>query len=116
VAVTPAAFTLDGGGRLNPAWFDGQDLDSLLTTWIAAAEPGSDELVTARVYYRAFTLLSDQAMSDPAMQRDRNKTDQWSAEQLNYWQRQAAAYATEVEVLTGVVHGPVFTRWEGKQQ
>lgn len=115
MAVTSAAFTLDGGGRLNPNWFGGADLENLLTTWIEQAEPGGDELVTARVYYRAFTFLSDQAMSDPAMQRDRNKTDQWSAEQLNYWARQAANYAAEVEVLTGVVHGPVFTRWEGKQ-
>ena len=111
MAVVKAAFTVAGGGRLNPDWFT--DLDSLLDAWIDA-EDGPDNVVTARVYYKAFTFLSDQAMSDPAMQRDRNKTDQFSAEQLSYWAAQAARYASEVDALTGNV-GPVITPWEGRK-
>lgn len=112
MAVTKAAFTTSGGGRLDPEWFT--DLDALLDAWISASEPGSDELVTARVYCRAFTFLSDSFMSDPSMQRDRNKTSQFSAEQLSYWARQAAKYQAEVDALTGNV-GPVITPWEGRK-
>lgn len=112
MAVTKAAFTTSGGGRLDPEWFT--DLDALLDAWISASEPGSDELVTARVYCRAFTFLSDSFMSDPSMQRDRNKTSQFSAEQLSYWARQAAKFQAEVDALTGNV-GPVITPWEGRK-
>lgn len=115
MAVVAADFTIAGGGRLNPAWFAGQNLNTLLATWITRAGTGSDAVITARVYQTAFTFLSDQFMSDPAMQRDRDKTDQYSGDQLAYWQAQAAKYAAELEALTGV-GGPVITPWEGEDR
>lgn len=113
MAVTAAVFTIAGGGRLNPVWFAGQDLDDLLGTWITVAGSGGDELVTARVYAHAFTYLADQAHTLPSTQRDRDKTAQWSAEQITWWERQARKYEAEADALTGLVAGPVFSSWEG---
>lgn len=114
MSVEAADFLITAGGRLNPAWFDG-DVNTLLDAWIARATPGSDDLVTARVYYTAFTFLSDQVMSEAAMQRDRDKTTQYSAEQLRYWADQARYYRGIIDGFENV-GGPVITSWEGRRE
>lgn len=114
MAVVAADFLVSGGGRLNPAWFE-TDVNTLLTKWVEQAGTGSDELVTARVYATAFTHLSDLMMTEAAMQRDRNKTTQFSSEQITYWQAQARRYQSEVDALTGV-GGPHLSGWEGDKE
>ena len=112
MSVTAADFLVSGGGRLNPTWFRGSDVDELLTEWIERSEPGADALVTARVYVLAFTFLADQIHAMPSTQRDRNKTASWSAGQLEYWQAQARRYQSEVDAFTGA-GGPHLSNWEG---
>lgn len=114
MAVIPDDFTIEGGGRLDPTWFDPYDLIELLGTWIARASTtgASDALVTARVYAAAFTTAADLLMADPANQRDREKSSAYLAEQLKYWRDQAAAYEDEAAGLIGL-NGAVLVQWEG---
>lgn len=115
MAVVAADFLIVGGGRLNPTWFQGSDAEDLLAAWIERSEPGSDELVTARVYVLAFTFLADQVHAMPSTQRDRNKTASWSAGQLEYWQAQARRYQSEVDAFTGA-GSPQLSGWEGDKE
>lgn len=108
MAVTAAAFTTAGGGRLHSAWFE-DNLDNLLAIWIERAGEGSDAYVTARVYQYAFTYLADMAQTRPALFKERNETTQFLASQLDYWQAQAAQYAADAQGMSNT--GPILTRW-----
>lgn len=113
--IEPSDFLITGGGRLDPSWYEPHDLDALLIEWLARAEvdSASDALVTARVYRMAFTTAADLLMSEPANQRDRDKSSAFLANQLDYWLSQARAYQAEEDALEGRVIGPVLTDWNG---
>lgn len=113
--VAAADFTIANGGRLNPDWFLPLILADLLDDWITMSEPGSDELVTAKVYKLAFTTLTDSMMVDPANQRDRDKSSAFLAEQLKYWRQAIVEYEREIDALEGLVFGPIITPWEGRR-
>lgn len=104
-------FLMVNGGRLNPTWFEPLTLNDLLDAWLADAA-GSDELVTATVYARAFETLVSQVMSEPASQRDRDKASAYSDRQLAFWEAQAAYWRGRVDALAGNV-GPTLVSWEG---
>ncbi len=104
-------FLISNGGRLDPSWFEPHTLNDLLTAWLAQAS-GTDELVEATVYSRAFETAVSLLMAQPANQRDRDKSDAFSDRQLAYWQQQAAYWRGRVDALTGGA-GPVVVPWEG---
>lgn len=110
--MTATEFMLIGGGRLDESWFLPLDAESLVQQWLDDAT-GNDKVRTARVYARAFTFLSDRAMSQPASQRDRTKQESFTSDQLNYWWLQARRYEGELDAL---LHGsgPRLVDWEGK--
>lgn len=110
--MTANDFLISGGGRLDPDWFKPYVLTDLLTTWLASAS-GTDQVIEATVYTRAFETLVSFVMSSPASQRDRDKSDSFSDTQLRYWQDQAAYWRSKAEGLTGRV-GPALVQWEGE--
>lgn len=93
--MTPADF-LRPIGRLDAELMGGQvAAEATLTALILAAEEQTtlERAQACWVYWRAFQQLADDTMtSDPAMQRDRNKTDQFSAEQLAHFGNVAREY------------------------
>lgn len=112
--VKPSDFLITGGGRLDPSWYPGYVLDDLLTSWIDRAGPGSDAVITARVYRMAFTTAADLFMAEPANQRDRDKSSAYLPEQVRWWRAQADRYQDEEDALLGRL-GPVITPWEGDE-
>lgn len=109
--MTASDFLISSGGRLDASWFEPHTLNSLLTAWLADSS-GSDQAVEAQVYARAFETVVSLVMSDPANQRDRDKSDAYTDRQLAYWQQQAAYWRGRVDALTGN-NGPVVVQWEG---
>lgn len=115
--IEPSDFLITGGGRLDPSWYYPHDLDALLIEWLGKAESdsASDALITARVYRMAFTTAADILMSEPANQRDRDKSSAFLANQLDYWLAQARAYKKEEDLIEGRTLGPVLTDWNGER-
>lgn len=109
--MTANDFLIANGGRLDPSWFEPHTLNTLLTNWLAQAT-GSDELVEATVYARAFETAVSLLMAAPASQRDRDKADAFSDRQLAYWQQQVAYWRGRADALAGY-NGPVIVGWEG---
>jgi|GEM_PF-3649294 len=82
-------------GRLDPDWLGGQPAaEGTLTALIVAAEAITSDPAVQEcfVLWRAFQQIADDAVATPSMQRDRNKTDQWSADQINAWAVAAREY------------------------
>lgn len=82
-------------GRLQPKWLGGPtEASTTLTALITAAEAiTADEAVQeCFVYWKAFQQIADGFMAGPSMQRDRNKTSQWSSDQINLWVTTAREY------------------------
>lgn len=104
-------FLISKGGRLDPTWFEPYVLLDLLPAWIASAS-GSDQAQEATVYARAFETLVSFVMSEPASQRDRDKSDSYSDTQLRYWQDQASYWRGKADALSGRA-GPEIVQWEG---
>lgn len=110
--MTAEDFLISKGGRLDPSWFEPHDLEAaLLPAWLTAAS-GTDQVREAIVYARAFETVVSLVMSEPATQRDRDKSDSYSDRQLAYWQQQAAYWRGRVDALTGN-SGPALVQWEG---
>lgn len=109
--MTASDFLIQNGGRLDPTWFEPHDLSTLLTAWLAAAS-GTDQAVEAQVYARGFETAVSLLMAAPAQQRDRDKSDAFTAEQLAYWRAQAAYWRGKADALGGV-SGPALVQWEG---
>lgn len=108
-----AKFLITNGGRLDPSWFEPHTLNILLYKWLDDAS-GSDQVVEATVYARAFETLVSLVMSEPAQQRDRDKASTYTDKQLAYWEQQAAYWRGRVDALTGRA-GPALTEWEGER-
>lgn len=94
MALTPADF-LRPVGRLDPELLGGSELaGATLSALVSAAEAlTSDEAAQeCFVYWKTFEQVADDFTSAPIMERDRNKTDQWSTEQLDRWRSIAREY------------------------
>lgn len=89
-------------GELNPDWY--ADLTILLQTSIdeGVTRGDTDEAVTAFAYYRAYSAIHHNLMSQPATQRDRNKSDTYHMEQLAWWEARARFWRCKYEDATGV--------------
>ena len=110
--MNPEDFLISNGGRLDPGWFEPYVLTDLIPAWMASAS-GSDQVVEATVYTRAFETLVGFVMSSPASQRDRDKSDSFSETQLRYWQDQASYWRGQADALLGRA-GPELVQWEGE--
>lgn len=106
--VAPADLLLPKG-ELNADWFSG-DLNAVLTAAISesAARGDSDDAVTAFSYHRAYSAIHQDMMSQPATQRDRDKTDTYLAEQLNWWAQRAHWWHCRHEELTNTIPKRAF--------
>lgn len=94
--LTPATF-LRPAGRIDPDLMGGTaKATATLTKLITTAQTKTSDETTQEcfVYWKAFQQIADDQMSTPAMQRDRDKTDQYSGEQLAHWQQVAREYET----------------------
>lgn len=109
-----ARYTIAGGGRLEPSWFTPYDLDELLSEWVDAVTPGSDEFVEAQVYATGFSVAVDLFMSSPAHQKDRNKTDSFITAQVEYWRDEASAWRSKAFDLAHRGASPFIVPWEGR--
>ena len=110
--MTATDFLIDNGGRLDPSWFEPHYLPDLITAWLTAAS-GTDQAVEATVYARAYETLVDGIMSQPAQQRDRDKSSAFTDAQLRHWQAQAAYWRGKADALNGV-GSPALVQWEGE--
>lgn len=82
-------------GRIDPDLMGGTvkattTIGNLLTA--AQARTSDEAAQTCFVYWKAFEQIADDAMATPSMQRDRDKADQVSAEQLAHWRTVAREY------------------------
>lgn len=109
--MTASDFLIQNGGRLDAAWFEPHNLDTLLTAWLNAAT-GSDQAVEAVVYARAFETLVNMVMTRPARVSADDVSEAYSDAQLAHWQRQANSWRGKADALTGTT-SPILTRWEG---
>lgn len=107
-------FLISNGGSLDPDWFNG-DAITLLQGWVDSVP--SSGAVEACVYARAYEYLSTRRALLPVMQRDRDKTTQWSDALIRVWSDRAVQYASQCRALTGgPTAGPVVSSWEGKRR
>lgn len=106
--VTPGELTAPVG-LLNPEWFD--DLEGQLEAYIQNPEVAGkpDAVVRSYAYWRAYSQLAADLMSEPASQRDLNKSSQWTSDQLGFWQAQAehwrCAYQTALNPVVPMAIG-----------
>ena len=88
--MTASDFLIQNGGRLDAAWFEPHNLDTLLTAWLNAAT-GSDQAVEAVVRPRSETLVN-MVMTRPARVSADDVSEAYSDAQLAHWQRQANSW------------------------
>lgn len=99
-------------GRLNPAWYEGGDLDDMLEAWLAEAQAktSSEPAQEAWVYHRAFQALADDRLLQPATVAADDIREAYAPEQLAMWRRWADEYRARYDALTnGGAAAPVIT-------
>lgn len=99
-------------GRLSSSWLDGDDFAAILTALIAEAadkDPSNEEAQRAWVYYRAFSILADEAAARPGLEHVDDVRRAYARDQRDHWKLVAAEYLAEYQGITGgIVGGPVF--------
>lgn len=104
--MTPAEFTRPTG-ELDAAWFPAGDLETRLTTFIGRVAGEPVETAKAYVYWQAYESLVADLMSEPAQQRDRDKSDTFTDAQFDYWRGLAASWRARYESGRAVVRAAV---------
>lgn len=103
--LTPEAF-IAPKGRFTPDLFPGLTLETALEAWIEDAEAQSEDEAAqaAWVEYRALDAIVVRLNSEPAQQRDRDKSDAFTDSQLKHWTRERDKALARFRALTGTEH------------
>lgn len=105
MTLTPADF-IRPQGELNPDWFE-SDVEATLAAALTEAAGELPEVRRAFAYWRAYETLVADLMSQPAQQRDRDKSDAYTDAQFDYWREQAAAWRARYESGRSTVRAAV---------
>ena len=102
-------------GEINKTWLpavDGVTADDMINEWLDKHKTENEDIQRAYVYYRAYSLICNTALLEPARQRRVDSEDQYLENQLKYFQdlrdRAKACYETELSKLNPSTSSTVF--------